>query len=836
VATTTVSVTKSSADDEWLDVLRDMGDEQLAALLRARPDLASPEPGNLSDLSGRMREGASLRRFHSGCDLGSQQVIEVLCLLDSPAKVSLLAGTLGCAPEALAPVLDRLATAGVVRVDETEIRRIPGLTAAFLTPCGLGPPLRSLLEHRPGRELETIAHTLGVAGKGTKAVVVERLVTVLTDSARLRSLLASAPKEAAGLLRSASTEWPHVQFSYPVEYVFRRADTVSGWCLQRALIVGSGMGSAVMPREIALALRGGKVVERFSPHAPLVPTMPIDQRATDERAAERALRLVGDVAGLCESWSAAPAKSLKSGGLGVRELRRAAALLDRTEPEAARLVELAAMAGLVDEDDVAGLIAPTAEFDRWWSASRPSRWLHLAAAWLSAPWHLSIAGALDRDGKAIPPLSGREITEEIRDWRVLAMECLAEGGAGMEAERAALVRAVLWRRPGLWAASGSSFAAGLVDELLGESALLGISVGGATSTFGRALLAGREAEAGERLAGLLPPLVDSFILQADLTATCPGEPDPALRSEMDVLADVESTGHATVWRFSEATLRRAFDAGRTADAIVAYLEQHASKEVPQSLAFMVQDVARRHGKVRLGPAACYLRSDDASLLAEIVRTKRLARLRLRLIVPTVAVAAKPPGDVADALRGAGYLPAEEEADASLKLVRPAVQRVEQSAKVRPGFSLASSVGRQPKSDAELVALVARLRAPVRPVSDRPVSATAKPAPRGLPSGGRHDSPRFGYEESSERPSHIARDGPEITYLLGLAEEEGWAVRLSYAGSGGPEREFYAEVVDVDRVQAWVNDLESDGAAALVLSRINWVRVATEAEEEGLGFL
>lgn len=116
------------------------------------------------------------------------------------------------------------------------------------------------------------------------------------------------------------------------------------------------------------------------------------------------------------------------------------------------------------------------------------------------------------------------------------------------------------------------------------------------------------------------------------------------------------------------------EAGRDAAGILAWLGEHAARGVPQPLAYLVEDLGRRFGQARVGTAGCYLRSDDASLVAEILADKRVSRLGLRRIAPTVAVSDRAPGAVLDQLRAAGYLPAGEEADGTLAVARPAARR------------------------------------------------------------------------------------------------------------------------------------------------------------------
>ena len=139
---------------------------------------------------------------------------------------------------------------------------------------------------------------------------------------------------------------------------------------------------------------------------------------------------------------------------------------------------------------------------------------------------------------------------------------------------------------------------------------------------GRALLAGDPEAAADALDAALPPPVDHVLLQADLTAVAPGPLTPDLDRELTLAADVESRGGATVFRFTPDSVRRALDAGRTGDDLITWLERASSTPVPQPLRYLVQDTARRYGRIRIGTASCYVRADDESALAELLADRR----------------------------------------------------------------------------------------------------------------------------------------------------------------------------------------------------------------------
>jgi hypothetical protein len=166
------------------------------------------------------------------------------------------------------------------------------------------------------------------------------------------------------------------------------------------------------------------------------------------------------------------------------------------------------------------------------------------------------------------------------------------------------------------------------------------------------------------------------LLQSDLTAVATGAPAAALAEVLDLAADRESRGGGHTWRFSEASVRRAFDTGSSADELLAALHEAATGgRVPQPLQYLVTDLARRHGAVRVRPVGCVLRSDDPTLLAELSRVKSLARLGLTELAPTVYGSALPVGETLAALRAAGYAPAGEHADGTIAFDRVTKHRV-----------------------------------------------------------------------------------------------------------------------------------------------------------------
>ncbi|MDQ4069120.1 MAG: helicase-associated domain-containing protein, partial [Actinomycetota bacterium] len=685
--------------------------------------------------------------------------------------------------------------------------------------AGLGPPLAAAISSQPAYTLGEMCRRLGVKAGANKAASVRAIVECLTDPEQVRGLLRKAPAGAAKIAEQAARG---AQVAVRAGAYGLDDRSPAGWLAGRGFLAVADWSRLVMPREVALALRGGHVLEQFSPDVPAVPVTQAEAATVDAVGAEHALRAVSDIGTLLEEWAAQPAKLLKDGGVGVRDVRRAAKATEHTERDIARLIDIAAAAGLVWVDPQADAALPTEAFDEWARLEAPFRWARLVSAWLAADFHPSLAGAISAKDKPIPPLLPRGLHEEAVAQRRTVLEILAELPPGTAAARTAVTARAGWAVPHLWE-GGPATAAMLTDWALDECELLGLSACGSLTTAGRLVAAGDLAGATAALAERAPRTVDEFVLQADLTALAAGALAPDVAQDLELMADVESRGAATVYRFSEASLRRAFDAGRSADEVAAFLARHAARGVPQALAYLVADIGRRHGQARVGPARSYVRSDDVALVSELARARATSKLRFRCLAPTVLVSAAEPAAVLIALRSAGYLPTEEDAAGGLVVSRPPTRRAPNRPAPRPSL-------RPPRKapTVDVAAVVAALRnGPAKP----PSKAPAKPAPgKPVPAPPAAPLPSSLFDEAT-RPSEIAKQRGDIRDLLEQAWIEEWAVRVSYTNGKGVADQLNVLVLDVLDTKLLVEALPTYHRRTLNLNRVHWARVLTEAEED-----
>jgi hypothetical protein len=138
--------------------------------------------------------------------------------------------------------------------------------------------------------------------------------------------------------------------------------------------------------------------------------------------------------------------------------------------------------------------------------------------------------------------------------------------------------------------------------------------------------------------------------------------------------------------------------------------------MPQPLDYLIADVAKRHGRLRVGSAHTYIRCEDEGLVQQILHDKKCEHLRLRKIASQVLVTELELPEVISELREYGYLPAAENASGVL-LSQPNLRR----AKSRPKPPRIISEFSAPKASVVLAA-VKTIRAGERSRKVEPIVA------------------------------------------------------------------------------------------------------------------
>jgi hypothetical protein len=372
----------------------------------------------------------------------------------------------------------------------------------------------------------------------------------------------------------------------------------------------------------------------------------VGQDTIDVAAGAAVLSTVRGVAQLIDVCSAEPIQLLRTGGVGVKEVRRVAKVLGADETRVRLWLTLAYHADLVDNDD--GQIVPTDDADTWLAGKPVEQFLTLLWTWWDMPGSATVP---DSTGKLSAVL-----THAYHDDDRLMRQFIARWFAGQPdgtvvTDRAELLATVCWQRPYLFGEPHTG--ADAVNATIAEAERLGVLAQDGLSSWGRALALGGDVGVVERW---LPDPTDAVRLQADLSAVVTGIPTPELSQLLDLVADAGERDTASVWRFSPSSVRRALDAGYTVDRLLAELTRFATHDVPQPLEYLVRDVGRRHGELSVVPVGCCVLADDPALLLEIVGHRSLAELKPRLLAPGVLATSKSVKDTTAALRRHGYAP------------------------------------------------------------------------------------------------------------------------------------------------------------------------------------
>ena len=612
------------------DDVRARTDAELHDLLHRRQDLARPAPADLSALAARASTRASVQRAVDSLDLAHLQVLEAASATPQPVTAEAVAALLGATTQAVGPTLEDLWSLALLWRSPEGLRVVRTVGEVLVHPAGLGPSADDL------------------AGRPTPPDDVVALVE-------------QAPPAARAIL-DRLTWGPPVAVLPPGTP--ERVATGARWLLEHHVVASVGTEQLVLPREVALALRGGRSHAEPALSAPSPVGDARDPEAVDAAAGQQVTDLLSLVDELAAEWGLRPPRVLRSGGLAVRDLKRLGSVLDVDQVRAAFVAELAYTAGLVaDDGSLEPSWAPTPAYDEWQQQPGDHRWAVLARAWLlttraphvvgtTPPGATSTVNALGPDAHW-PPARGLR-----RD----VLDLLATVPTGLAPRGGEVVASLRWHRPRRVPGTVDT----VVAAVLREAEWLGVTGRGALSSAGRALLEGRdESSLAAAMHPHLPTPVEHVLLQADLTAIAPGPLAGGLATFMRLVADVESRGGATVYRFTPDSVRRCLDAGWSVDQVLGALGDASHTPVPQPLDYLVRDVARRHGQARVGAMRAYIRCDDETTLGAMLAERELSPLQLRSVAPTVLVSPVAAETVLDFLRENGFAPAAETPDGGI---------------------------------------------------------------------------------------------------------------------------------------------------------------------------
>ncbi len=644
--------------DELLGRLAGLDKAALAKVLAHRPDvLQEPWPRRLDVVAARLASGGSVDAALLGLPMPLVQVLRAVQLCYAlgwrPAPVAEVARLLGTDAATVESSVDELAERALLWGDEDGVELPELLHRNSFGAEGLGRPVENLLGELGTSRLATLSRALGLPDSARKPELLRGLVRFFRDGESVRELFATAPAETRKLLLDMAGGVPEVEGLVP-----------AGWAFDHGFLFGTYHGTVAMPIEVSLALRGPGHQLPFTPAEPGYAVTHTGAEAAEAASSAAALRLLDRVSAVLDLATAEPLPLLKDGSIGTRLVKKLAKDTGATPAEIELAIDLAAQAGLLVADEPppprrgqkppAPTLAPDPDL------ARPAPAL-LYRLLLTTWWD------------PVPPQFETDVDALVRR---LVLRLLARLAPGDALDVDTLVRLAEWHAPLL----PTDDFAGHVRAALGDGELLGVVAHGAVTAAGRALLA------QEKLVEVTGELVSrartTALFGTDLTAIVPGSPDARLAALLDRVADREAQGTATSWRFSPASVRRAFDQGATTAGLLDELRAIAADDLPQPLVYLVNDVARRHGEAQVHDVASVVVGEPA-VLAELAAHRKLAKLGLRPVAPTVLTSTVDATGTLEALRDAGYAPTRHAADGSIVL--PARDQPEPTVAVRdPG--------------------------------------------------------------------------------------------------------------------------------------------------------
>ena len=831
-------------------------DREVAALLVARPDLAAPPSSSFLALATRAGTPGSIEQALAGLDAPTLAVAEAVVALNRPEE-SRRAG--GAGPTEVAEVVGNRRVGGAggasgepadgeplgdpadqpadpAGLDSAASVDLAGLVTAHLPlPAEqvtealehLG-RLALVIEGRPAAALEAAfgPHPFGLGPWAAEPLSAEQLPPTLEELS----------EDAAGgggkpVISAASVEMLQALTWGPPAGTLRAGGTAPGAAplIERGWLERSsdahGRTRFILPRQVALALRGGRLTREplTTPGAGDLETVGADVVASEASFhAEEAVRLV---AALLEEWGREGGTIRRTGGVSARALARTADALDLEADAAARIIEMAAGAGLLGLDDDGTAWVPSSLAAGWLTDSLPQRWAPLALAWSGSariPW---LTGTRDDDGTLRAVLSPALEAGWAARLRARVLALLGDLPPGASATPAFVRASLTWQSP------RRTIPGGAISAVLAEAETLGITGGGALTEAGRILArraaasldeqdtglsggsggvsgpgdAGRAEEVGGEvhteplsddealtaleaaLAADLPAAVEMILVQSDLTAIVPGRPAPELAALLERTSVVESRGGALTVRFTPESVRGALDVGYRAEEITQEIGRYSPTPLPDSLSVLIQDAARHHGAVRVRAVSALLRIGDEATAAGLLAEPRLRDLGLDQVAPGILVATASAGQVLRELRATGLAPVTEDASGHLVVGTATAQQARRAPEpTRPGSE--HSVRRRRPGRRELTTLVGRLR-----VGQEALQAAGETA--------------------------VATDPVHALAVLRQAQSSRSRLRLSLAGPDGAVQERQVRVMAVEPGRVRLRDVVRETELTVAVHRI-----------------
>lgn len=353
-------------------------------------------------------------------------------------------------------------------------------------------------------------------------------------------------------------------------------------------------------------------------------------------------------------------REMGKSGIGLADVKRLAALTSKDFDYVRAVFDLTRSADLIATRESRWRL--TEASNKWLDLDQPNRWLALADSWRALLGEYAIDSVVER------LVSGDSLEFALR--YTFPLEKFTET---------------------------SRF-----GKVIAFAEILGCSVEGHAPNWVLPLLQGDRDGALSLLTKHLPELTDRIIVQADLSVIAPGPLSTEDERELRLLVETEQSSLASRYRLTPLSISHGLESGRSADELRGTLTRLSGTSLPQPVEYLIADVSKRIGRIRVledaRTGSSQILSTDPTLLTELANDSRLKPYALARL-DSQALSSRFSAEVIYfGLREVGHLAVRVDGAGTVLAPR---STIEFETNALPGQDYAEIIGRLRASDARM---------------------------------------------------------------------------------------------------------------------------------------
>lgn len=149
---------------------------------------------------------------------------------------------------------------------------------------------------------------------------------------------------------------------------------------------------------------------------------------------------------------------------------------------------------------------------------------------------------------------------------------------------------------------------------------------------------------------------EQFIVQPTFEIIVPKNLSLIIREELERFADLTAVDVTSTYRITQETIYRAGDEGMSGEAVIAFLERHSEKAVPQNVEYSIRSWGETYGQVFFMDVFL-LRTETAEIASHIKAHRELSPYIRGEVAPDALIVERHEyRELMDLLRKHGYMP------------------------------------------------------------------------------------------------------------------------------------------------------------------------------------